>query len=154
MTKAERAPEGLLCGVDLSRGKLTDVGVTENESPAQFIFMPVHFTANDTEESLAVDQNFHTVLFNNFVEFPRLLHVLQVISETGAAAVLHTHSNELRFRLRHQLSQLLCSDGGQLHGCLAGSERSAGFRGSLRRSCGGRLGLRGLGLSQGWSRVF
>lgn len=61
-------------------GKLTDIGVAENKASAQRILMPVHFTANDAEQGLAVDQNLHTILLDDFVELARLLHVLEVVS--------------------------------------------------------------------------
>lgn len=138
----------------LSRGKLTDVGVSENESPTQLIFMPVHFTANDTEKSFAINQNLHTVLFNDFIELCRFFHVLEVIGETGATTVLHTNSNKFRFRLIHQLAKLLCGDGSQLHGSFSCPKWATGFRGSFRWSCRGGLWLLRFGLSQVFLRVF
>ena len=89
------------------QGPLTDIRVTENKSSAQFILLPVHFTADNTEQSLAVNQDLHAVLFDYFIELSRLLHVLQVIGKTRAAAVLDTNSNELRIRLCHQFPKLL-----------------------------------------------
>lgn len=92
-------------------GPLTDIGVAENESPTQLVFMPVHFTANDTEESLAVDQNFHAVLLDNLVELARFLHVLEVVGKTRAATVLDANPNELWFRLIHQFAKLFSGYG-------------------------------------------
>lgn len=91
---------------------LTDIGVAENESSAQLVLMPVHFTSNDAEQSLAVDQNLHTVLLNNFIELSRLLHILEVVSKTRAATVLDTHPNKLRFWLIHQTPKLFGGHGG------------------------------------------
>lgn len=67
--------------VQFLQGPHTDVGVAENKSSAQLILLPVHFTADNTEQSLAVDQDLHAVLLDYLIEFSRLLHVLQVIGE-------------------------------------------------------------------------
>lgn len=87
-------------------GPLTDIGVAENESPTQLVLMPIHFTANDTEESLAIDQDFDTVLLDYLVELSRFLHVLEVVGKTRTATVLNTNPNELWFRLIHQFAKL------------------------------------------------
>lgn len=120
-----------------------DVGVAENESSAQLVLLPVHFAADNTEQSLAVDEDLDAVLLDYLIELSRLLHVLQVIGETRAATVLDTDSNILGLRLCHQLAKLLDGQCGQFHGGLSWPERPTGFRGSLgggRRS-GSRLGF-------------
>lgn len=56
--------------------ELTNIGVAEHKPAAEFVFMPVHFTADDTEQCLAINQDLHTILFNYLVELVWLLHVL------------------------------------------------------------------------------
>lgn len=99
--------------------------------------MPVHLTANDAEQGFAVDQDFHSVLFHNFIEGAWLLDIFEVVSKTGATFVLHANSNELRLWLRQQCAQLLNRSWSDGHGRLPWAELSGSSR-LCRRLLGGR----------------
>lgn len=75
---------------------LTYVGVSENESLAQLVLVPVHLTTNDTEQSLAVNQDLDAILLHDLIESTRLIHVLQMVGKARATLVLDPYSNHLR----------------------------------------------------------
>jgi hypothetical protein len=88
------------------RKKLTDIRVLEDEPRTQFILQPVHFTADNAEKRLAVDQDLYTVLLYTFVEGSRFVNVFQVICQARAASVLNSHSYKFRFGLFQEFSQM------------------------------------------------
>lgn len=80
---------------EYKKKELTNVGVPEDESIAQLIFVPVHLAADNAEQCPAVDQDLDAILLHDLVEGGRFLHVFKVVCETRATLVFHTNSNKL-----------------------------------------------------------
>lgn len=99
--------------------ELTDVWVLEDEPLIKLVLDPVHLTANNTEESLAVDQHLDTVLLYCLVKSARLVHILQVIRKSRAASVLNPDTDQLWFWLIQKVTQLLYGLCRQVHGSLS-----------------------------------
>lgn len=88
---------------------LTYVGVPEHKSLIQFVFYPVHLTADDAEQSLAIDQNLHSVLFYSLIESACFIHILEVICQPRTSSVLDTNPDKLRFWQGKKPLDLTCS---------------------------------------------
>lgn len=65
---------------------------------SQSIILPIHLTANDAEERLAVDQNCDTILLHLFIKFARLVwrDIFKVITHSSTAFVADANADQLR----------------------------------------------------------
>lgn len=103
------------------QGVLTNIRVREHESLVQLVLNPVHLTADDTEQGLAVYQDLDPVLLNRFVECTRPVHILQVVGQSTTAPVAHADLDQLWVGLVEQCVQSVHGGRCQPHGGLARS---------------------------------
>lgn len=110
-----------------------NIWVLEHKALIQLVLQPIHLAPNNVQKRLVIDQNLNTVLLYLLVEHGRLIHVLQVISESGTPLRPCTNPYKLWFGLVEQLPQVRHRSRRELYGSFARakvvSARSEGLRG-------------------------
>ena len=121
----------------------TYVWISEHKSLVQLILHPVHLTANDAKQRLAVNQHLHAILFDFLVKHSWLLHEFEMVGQSATATVPYTNLDQFRGWLVEQLADLLYCSWREVHSSFSGTQFWSGLGSSLLRARGGWNGLLG-----------
>lgn len=78
----------------------------EDKSRRQLVVNPIHLGSNNGEECLGVNKHLDAILHNLLIKLAGLVDILEVVCQTGAAAVADANANHLGVGLVKQVAEM------------------------------------------------